>query len=284
VQYLNLYKFYRVRDWIKNLGIVLIGTLFSGNFNWFNALLIGAAVSCTLAHTFSINDFYDFELASEKNYLGKKIIRKKVSKNKTILFSFIPLFLLFLLSLFLSLTIFLLLFLFLILADVYSCPPFRLKNNWVLSLIINSFCLGTILFFVGYFSMTTIITTKAIYFSLIFFSYILFSTLIHQLDHLKKDIKARVKSFPNLFGIRKTIFFLLIIEVLVIIFSFFLFIMDFHQNFIFVGTFIFNIFRILKIQRLSVKKISFSILRKEVYGIYEGLFYVIFLSIKIIIP
>jgi len=283
LQYFNLYKLYRIEDWIKNLGIVLIGTLFSGNFNLINTLLVGISVSCILAHTFSINDFYDFELTSEKNYLGKEIIRKKLSKNKAIIFSILPIFLLFFLSLFLSQEVLFLIFLFLIIADIYNCPPFRLKNNWFLNLIINSFCLGTILFFIGYLSMTTIITIKTFAFSLIFFSYILFSTLIHQLSHLKKDIAAKVSSFPNLFGVRKTIFLLLFIEASVIAFSLFLLIIDFYQNLIFLGTFIFNFFMIVKIQQINIKKINFSELREKVYGISEGLFYLIFLSIKIII-
>jgi 4-hydroxybenzoate polyprenyltransferase len=272
IKNLNLLKFYRVKDWIKNLGIILIGILASENLNvniqkGTIALLLS---SFLLAYVFSLNNYFDWKLGRERNYISELKIKKR---NKLALI-LLPLFL----SLFLVLIFFIYeirmvtaFLLFSVLYTFYSLPP-RLKKSWKYSLFINAFCLGPLLLWIGYFSQTNNIHKTFFIFSFIYFSYLLTSEVIHQISHIKRDKIAKIESFPIVFGIKKGVKLAQLIQFIVIVFSIILMLLKQKLLLIPLAMIAFSLLRILKIRKINNYRIAYK-LREKMCGTHEGVFY-----------
>lgn len=273
----NVWKFYRVKDWIKNLGIVVIGLVLAGSLDIRIFLVILTHTSFLLAHSFSINDFYDFKLMKEANYISKKI-KKGTSEQRILAFTLLPLFGILATSLFLPFNSLMFTLLFILFFNMYSCPPLRLKRNWFFSLFINSLCIGAFLFLISYFSAAGSLTNKAVMLVVIFFNYIFSTELIHQISHMKKDKKARIRSFPNAYGIKNSLKLFQLSQSIVVIMSLYLLYVDFYLYTIFIGTIVFSLSRILKVRGFYLKRTNFKKMRNRMYGLYEGLYYLIWLT------
>lgn len=140
-------------------------------------------------------------------------------------------------------------------------------------------CIGALSFLIAYFSMINIISYKALMFVLIFSSYIFSTELIHQISHRKKDKKAGIKSFPGVYGIRNSLGFFQIVQLIVIASSLYLLYSNFYLNVIFFGTILFSLLRILKVKNLNIKEADFEKMRDHMYGLYEGVYYLLCLSL-----
>jgi 4-hydroxybenzoate polyprenyltransferase len=272
VKNLNVLKFYRVKDWIKNLGITLIGILISGNLSinilkGFIALLLSFFL---LAYTFSLNNYCDWSFGRERNYMSKLKTKKR---NKLILIVFPLIISLFIVLIFFIYEIMMVFsfFFFVILYTFYSFPP-RLKKNWKFSLFINAFCLGPLLLFIGYFSQASSPNWGLFVFSFIYFSYLLTSEILHQISHIRKDKRANINSFPILFGIKKSTQLIQLIQFTVIGFSVTLMIVSQKILIIPLAMIIFSIFRIFQVRKIKNYKDA-DYLRNKMCGIYEGVFY-----------
>jgi len=268
---LKLAKFYRIKDWIKNLGITAIGAEL-GDFNLFGFFYsIFLSIVCH-AFIFSINNFCDLEFRKSK----------KNSENfiqYPYIFVIIPMIFAVLLSYFVSFTIFVIVLIILLLGTLYSAPPFRLKRYWPFSLTINGVS-GSLFLLLGYYSTTNTFVVQLLIFSFAFFSFICSCEIIHQLAHKSVDKRDKIKSFPNVYGNKKSILLFQIIQVAAVLIYIISLFFDYQKNWIFIGSAFFSILRIIKISRINPYSTNFSALRNKLYGMWEGLYYLlsIFLS------
>ena len=81
---MDFIKFYRIKDWVyKNMGIAIIGLLTTGlkpDPIWLIPLL---QIFFVQLHSFSMNDYFDYKITREKNYIGSKLKSKFSEKNWT---------------------------------------------------------------------------------------------------------------------------------------------------------------------------------------------------------
>lgn len=268
---MNLLRLYRVKGWCKNLGITLIGFLINSGIK-IELLTPLLVASLAQAYAFSINDFYDFQETEEQNFLGNLIKEGKFSKRKGLFFCLLPGIISLVLSAFLGLWVLLTNLLFISLYTFYSRPLARLKKDWKFSLPINTICLGVLLFLLGYFTGGIRLKAYGIVFLLIFASYILLSELIHQISHKREDKRAGIKSFPIEFGNELTLKVGKLTQLVPIIFSLYMILLDPFKKFFFLGVIIFSLLRILKLFKVKGKDESFKELRNSLYGISEGIY------------
>jgi len=262
---MNPIKFYRVRDWIKNLGIPLVGIL-STRLDLFSIFFSLILSSLCLAYAFSINNFYDM-----KNIRNKKGF---------LILSIIPLIISFIISFFFSMEMLLFTLGFTILYTLYSMNPIRLKKHWIFSLTINTFCLGVLLLLIGLYSVSNTLSLISFTFLMIYSSFILTSEIIHQIAHVEEDKKERINSFPIAFGIKNSLKLVKFIQLLLLVFLLFVIFSNPKINFIFFPTIIFCFLRFVKINSLNLNDVNFSKLRTKMYGLQEGTSYVIILILK----
>lgn len=271
-----LMNFYRIKYWIKNIGIPILGLVVTGSYRIENFIIVILATSMVLSHSYSINNYFDHILTKENNFIGDLIKKKKMKKNIVLLLTFLPLFLILFLFPFMNIESFIFVILTAILFDLYSCPPTRLKK-YPLGLLINTNCLSTFLFFHGYTLVTNVLTQRSIFLFIIIYVYLTFTSLLHEIAHSKIDKKNDLKSFPNIYGEVKAIKLaklLLIISTIVVVSAL---MVNPNKNYIFIGTLFFNFARYRKI---SKRRINFQKIRDQVYGLEEGLYYLIILSLQ----
>lgn len=126
-------KFYRLLpwrgkgSWIKLSGYTLLGYALSHRLNPPLVLLNFLTLGGIFMYGFSLNDYFDFVLEGETNYVGEVVGRR--GRGKAILLVLLPLSSLVLLPLF-PLPSSLLLFLFFLILTTHSLPPLRMRNRF----------------------------------------------------------------------------------------------------------------------------------------------------------
>jgi len=270
-------KFYRVKDWIKNLGIPLIALVLVQKTYFFQGFFLLFQLALAFAYSFAINDFFDHFISKERNYLGN--VLKQLGKRKALFLCILPLFGIFVSFIFFSslLAIIPLTFI-IILFTLYSVPPFRLKRHYILSLPINSLCIA-ILPFLFILSFYGTYPEQATVFLILFFLYIFFHEIIHQIAHFKYDKKSGIRSFPVVFDFKRSLLIIkisLIIYILIVVFFIFI---NPYSNFIFVISILFSFYRLYKLSKTPLDLKRFSIIRNKLYGVHEFISYLIILLI-----
>lgn len=145
----DLLRFYRVRRWERKLpftrflGYPLLGMAVGpeGAFTSFPFLLFlldGLAVVGILAFSYAFNDYLDFVLEGDSNYLGDCLRKGRLTHRQALLLLPLPL-LLFLPSLLLPPLTLLLLLLFLLLSLLYSLPPVRMNRRTGVKFFLSPF-------------------------------------------------------------------------------------------------------------------------------------------------
>ncbi len=193
-------KFYRILDWFKVLGLVLISCmLFEASFHDFIKLLIIS--SLVIAYGFSVNDLFDFKYRKEKNLVGLLYSKKK---HIVIILVSMPLILSLLLAhIFLPLRSRLFLFLSLLILSLYSIPPVRLRDRKIFDVLCNSaFCLA---FVYSYFYFTSHVDLHFFFFLSVFLFFFFISEITHELSHKRKDIASGKISTAVWLGREKSI-------------------------------------------------------------------------------
>jgi len=266
-----------MKDWIKTLGIVMIGILCSVTEIDFSITFLTLVLcSLLLAYAFSLNNYFDWKKCNEKNYISTLFLPNRYK----LFLCLLPLFLSFpVFYVFFKHNNFIVLifsFLFIFLYTLYSAPP-RLKTNWKFSIFINTFCLGNLLLLIGYFSQTNIPNIFLFIFLSVYSSYLLISELLHQIAHFSKDKKCKIKSFPVTFGLNLTIKTMLILQILVC--CLFFLILIFTQVKLILISLFFSILRFFKLKKIRNEKDA-SYLRDHIYGVEEGLVYFFVLILK----
>ncbi|MFH1402680.1 MAG: UbiA family prenyltransferase [Candidatus Altiarchaeota archaeon] len=279
---MNAFRFYRVRDWVKNTGTLFIGFMCgmhveaSATHVPYPLLLVLAYLVFAYMLSFSVNDFFDGRHGNERNYASEYLGR--TSKPVAAMLYGIPLTLM---ALLLCLTWFvthsiplILVMVFpVILTLAYSIPPFRAKKHFLFSLPLNAACIGVFQLLAGYLTVTDSINYLIVMLSLVYGNYILLHETIHQISHLKDDVNAGVRSLPSVLGVRETIRMLVLSQLL---FSLILLanIMLFHSILPLIPL-AFTAFRLKEVASSS-EKTDFTRLRNRLYGIPEGLSYIMF--------
>lgn len=271
-------KVYRVKSWIKNLGIPLLAFLLNKENNISMLLSVLAHESLLFAHAFSINDFFDFKLMNENNYISNQI-KKGESEVKYLILTILPLLPALVFTLFLPTSVLIFSFLFVLFFDSYSCPPTRLKRHWFPSFLINPVAISTLPFLTVYFLFSNTLTTQALLFLIIFFAYILSSEILHQIAHRKKDKKGKIQSFPNIYGIKNSLKLFQAIQVFLALISVYFLFTDFFSHSFLLLTIFFSLLRIVKIRNINIRRTNFEKIRNEIYGMQEGICYLVWLLI-----
>lgn len=132
-------RFYRVAGWNEREGFLpsviiytLLGYAIAARFDALaiqHMLINTVVIVAIFMYTFSINDFFDFLLAGEENFMGEKIGRGELSKRRAFVYCHIPLVSLPLLILINPFSAVLAL-ISLSIAFLYSSPPIRLKERF----------------------------------------------------------------------------------------------------------------------------------------------------------
>ncbi|MCK4527773.1 hypothetical protein KAW18_10420 [candidate division WOR-3 bacterium] len=136
--------FYRVINWekkisgVRPIGYTFLGYMMAGVFKPVPIFLNTIVISAALIFWYSINDYFDWKIQKERNYLGTKI-EEGLSEKRILFYCFLPL--LFLSPLFFiinrnNISSLLLLLIILLFTTFYSSPPFRFKQNKIVGIII----------------------------------------------------------------------------------------------------------------------------------------------------
>lgn len=235
-------KIYRIKDWWKIVGLTLISNLGNELLEILGSLAIS---SLLLAFAFAINEYYD----------------KKLYKKQNLMIPVLPLLTATPLIMTQNLFVIVTCFSFVLLFYFYSSPPLRLKRVPFLDFGINAVGLGILPYLINPAAKFVSID----YFIIInMFFYMSYSELLHQLAHFEEDKKERVKSIPQVVGIKNTkkavTIILFISLILNTMFSLFI------PYFIFITALL-----IMRAFRFSRSHHKTSWLRTNSYGFGEGI-------------
>lgn len=272
---MNLFEFYRVDVWIRNLGITLVA-IFTLDFipNIFYALITLVQILLIQAYSFPMNNYFDYKVRGERNYIGEQL-KYGVDEKLVLFLCLLPLLLLLPTLLFLNKFLILLIF-YIVFFFLYDFSGFRLKNHYLPSILINSFCLGLIPYAYPYLSLTNEISVKGIIFSLIFFCYMAFHEVVHQIAHMRMD---KIKSLPQVVGIKKSVEISKLFLLIPIILSLLAIYLDPVRNSIFIVTILFSTVRIFKLSRIKFNIKTFQGIRNrwdKFYSFHEGVLYIFY--------
>ena len=204
---IRLLDYFRVKDWLHILGIPTLGFVYNSNFNllsveFVSILLLG---SLGLAFGYSFDANYD----------------KFKSKSK-LLPSLIPLIAGLIYASFLNATIFVLSVIAALIMTAYVIPPFRLKCIPIVVTISNSIGFS-LLFLVGYAILSNLnanVLLLATFIGIASFP----AQLVHEIAHFSRDKKEGLLTTPIKFGKKFTHSLILISLILLIVWSFLLYV------------------------------------------------------------
>lgn len=146
---MDLLRLYRARRWGRKLpftrflGYPLLGMAVGPegalpSFPFLLYLVDGLAVTGILAFSYTFNDYFDFMLEGDSNYMGECIRAGKLTPRSALLISLLPL-LLFIPSFLLPLPTLLLLFFFLLLSLLYSLPGVGINRRIRIKFLLSPF-------------------------------------------------------------------------------------------------------------------------------------------------
>lgn len=259
INFNDLLYFYRIKrlknkvSWINSLFYGLFGMLLAGIFNfkiYFAEILI---LSGIFMLSFSLNDYFDFKLENDDNFI-KTLVKKKIITEKKVFFlCLLPLVLL-PLAFFLNKISRLFFLIFALISVFYSVPLFRLKR---FSKSLPSVLCAGLLFLQAYSSLRAV-GIKAALMCILILVFHLMVEQIHRISEGKKGLRL-LKALPF-------VYFLLSL-----LFS--------YVNKIFLISSFFSLFRIKALTKINkntdFKKLRYS-LKSEVYSLHEFLIYLFF--------
>jgi len=272
---MNLLKFYRIEDWYLNLGIGLLGVAAAGNYNPLSVSIVLGQLALVQMYAFSMNDYYDFLYWNEKNYISK-ILQTQSKKRAIIALIFLPLALAFLSELFIA--EFKVLLLFGILPLLYNGPP-RLKNSYLISIMINGVGLGGLMFFYPYLALGGQIDLLSGFFFGLFSLYMIFFEIAHQFEHQNKD---NIKSIIDAFGHSKAYNLARSTLLAIVISSAFLILLNNTYRPLFGTALIFNSYRYWRTSGIEEDQMKYMRERQnKFYILYESIIYLLILILGV---
>jgi len=271
----TIINLYRVRDWIKTFGIVIIGFVIGKIFLNPLLLLVGVLQSiCLFAFLYIVDDFNDSFVEKRKKFIGR-LIQKKIIDIKTgftlVLLPFIISFIIAISSF--SKIYFVVYLLYLFFAVTYSISKLRMGDRPFFDVIFN------VVFFSLIFVLSVIFAgrsfTETALFILIWFAFYIFSQeLIHQIAHYSIDTKSTAKFL----GKPETIKLLQISFLLSALAGVFLFYQFANLRIFATVMILFSLVRFVFSVKFS-SKTNFEFLRDRIGGLIEAFIYFILLLI-----
>ena len=268
--------FYRILNWdekisgARPIGYTFLGYMMAGKFEILPIIYNLFVILGVLSFWYSINDYFDFKIQKEKNFLATKIKSGELSERKTILFCLLPLllmvFLLFIIkkdnyqSFYYLITIF-------VITTLYSVPPIRIKKRKFLSFLVPP--LGASLLFLQGYTILCEPTLSIILLSIILFIFQLFLEALHIMEDFTKD--KEIKKIQNPDNIIAFIRILPLISIFISIFFSFI-------NLWFLTTTLFSFLRYIYVRKVTFENIHNirTNLLSPIWSLYEFMVYGIF--------
>lgn len=266
--------FYRIINWenkisgVRPIGYTFFGYLMAGTFSFLPLFLNTLAIFGALIFCYGLNDYFDWKLQKEKNFLSYKLKNKELAKKEALEYYFLPLAFLvpfFFIASILSLIIFWIGFLLIL---FYSVKPIRFKKIKFLGFIFPPFAVS-LLFLEGY-SVLGVFNLNIYLLAILIFIFQCYLEAFHVLEDSK--IKEETKKIKNIKNIEK------IVKNLPL-FSFALSISFSFINPVFLITSLFSMIRFFSLRRIDTKR-EINKIRRNVFlpqwSLYEFLIYGIF--------
>lgn len=251
----SFFIFIRIKDWLHILGLTILGIVFYSSSSLFTYGSLSALIvsSLYLAHGFSLNNYFDIGI---DQFLGKKFIPANQRSHKKLLTLSYMLFLInCLISAKISLLVLYLVALGLIIGLIYSAWPFRLKRLTFSNILLNS--LGfSIIFLIGFASVSKTITLPAIMMTVLFALVFIPLQIIHHISHSEADKKGNIQTIYNRYDFKITIFFFDFSLLILTLWSLLIGILKNKYIFIFYLTFLFCFLLFHFMQRMKKSKKS----------------------------
>ena len=272
---MNLWKFYRMEFSVRNLGISIL-SLFSvlavkGTLDILPAAIFIFQLLLVQMNSFSMNDYFDYRVWDEDNYIHRLVENENWSHRKVLLFTVLPLIVLAATVPF-SNVFFWILPAYTLLFYLYQGPGIRLKNNFVWSIILNSVCLGTILYIYPYLALAGIPSPVFWVFAATFTFYMAFHELVHQIAHMEKD---RIHSMPERTSISTTVKLAEVFMAVPLLSALILFLKSPSEYVYLLGVVIFSAVRIYRVSETPETVESFQDIRNrwdKFYSFQEAIF------------
>ena len=205
----GILSFYRVRDWIKNLGFLFISLTIGVSPSEILLLFcLGIVQGIFLfSFLFSFNDFGDHIVNNEKNFIGYLMDNAILSKNIILFLYSLPLILSTIPLIFNTSMNYLIFYgLFIIISIAYSAPRIRLRDLPIIDIICNVL-IFTSAFFLSYFFVNPNLVLKTYFFLLWVSLYVFSHEILHQISDFEKDRKSGRNSTIIRLGKKKSISF-----------------------------------------------------------------------------
>lgn len=267
--------FYRILNWenkisgIRPIGYTFFGYLMAGRLDFFIIFLNSLVIFGVLSFWYSLNDYFDWKIQNEKNFLATKIKKNELNQRQALIYCFLPLILSLLLFLIIKPDNLYPLFLFLViffLTTFYSAPPLRLKQKRFLGFLVPMVG-APILFLQGY----VVLGPLTISILLLAIILLLFQGYLEML-HIIEDYQAVGE--PKKLPLNRAIDFLRYFSLAsFMLSSFFILINPFFA----VST-IFSLVRFMSLKKFAVKyvhtirrnlfSLSFSLYEFGIYGLF----------------
>lgn len=273
--------FYRILNWgnkisgIRPIGYTFLGYLMAGNFNLLLLFLNTLAIFGVLFFSYSINDFFDWKVQKEKNFLGQRIEKRNLKEWEAIILCFFPLFLIIFIIPILRENLYSLYFFcaFFVISVFYSLPPFRFKTKKFLGILIPP--LGAFFLFLQGYLILKNPESKIIALAIILFLFQFYLEILHIIDDsLIKEEAKKMRQETGLFFARYVPVFSFVIS---LIFAIFL-------DKVFFVTVFFSMIRFFSVRRINLRKEIVKI-RKNVFSLelslYEFLIYGILATVHL---
>ena len=187
--------FYRILNWenkisgVRPIGYTFFGYLMAGKFEFLPIIFNTSAIFGALTFCYSLNDYFDWKIQKERNFLAAKIQEGKISEKQALIYCFFPL--IFLLPIFLinpgiSLLIYLIGFSLIL---FYSLPPIRFKQRKFWGFIVPP--LGATAIFLQGYSALSFLNLDIILLAVIIFLFQSYLETFHVFEDslVKEEIK-----------------------------------------------------------------------------------------------
>lgn len=267
----ELLYFYRILNWenkisgARPIGYLFLGYLIAGNFDFLLIFLNTFAIFGVLIFCYGMNDYFDWKIQKEKNFLSYKLKKKEITDKEALKYYFLPLAFcipFFIIASKISLIIFLMGFLFIL---FYSVRPIRFKKIKFLGFIFPPLAVS-LLFLEGY-SILGIFNIDVYLLAILIFIFQCYLEAFHVLEDSKiKEETKKIKDVKRIEKIAKTLPF----------FSFILSIFFSLINPFFLITSFFSIIRFFSLRKVNIKK-EINRIRRNIFlpqwSLYEFLFY-----------
>ncbi len=205
----KIIEFYRIKDWLHMLGLILLGFAYSlpaeVNFRALLAALLAGGLY--LAHGYSLNDIFDKETKVD------------IGHRQALRLSLLSVVLCLLVASFISLKALYIAIFGHLCGMFYSASPFRFKNRLFWDLIFNALSLAS-LFLLGTMAAKGDISRQGLMMFFLFFVYFMPIQLIHQIQDYLRDKESGQKNTVQILGIKKATHLIFMFLAFYIILSF----------------------------------------------------------------